>query len=68
MRHADCGEELVTNVIQHVCGDGAESVGVTLVRVRNPEAVTVIVSDSSSEGPAICETRPAASAAGASGS
>jgi hypothetical protein len=27
-------------VIQHVCGDGTETVGVTLVRVRNPEAVT----------------------------
>ena len=48
--------ELVSNVIQHVCGDGTETVGVTLVRVRNPEAVTVIVSDSSPKGPAMRET------------
>jgi len=47
--------ELVTNVIQHVCGDGTETVGVTLARTSNPEAVTVIVSDSSPEGPAIRE-------------
>jgi serine/threonine-protein kinase RsbW len=43
--------ELVTNVIQHVCGDGTETVGVALCRVRNPEAVTLVVSDSSPEGP-----------------
>jgi anti-sigma regulatory factor (Ser/Thr protein kinase) len=48
--------ELVTNAIQHVCCDGTETVGVTLVRVRNPEAVTVVVSDSSPEGPAMRET------------
>jgi hypothetical protein len=42
---------LVTNAIQHVCGDGTETVGVTLVRMRNPEAVTVVVTDSSPEGP-----------------
>ena len=48
--------ELVTNAIQHVCGDGTETIGVTLVRVRNPEAVTVVVSDSSPEGPAMRET------------
>ena len=48
--------ELVTNAIQHVCGDGTETVGVTLVRTRNPEAVTVIVSDSSPKGPAMRET------------
>jgi anti-sigma regulatory factor (Ser/Thr protein kinase) len=47
--------ELVTNVIRHVCGDGTETVGITVSRVRNPEAVTVVVSDSSPEGPAICE-------------
>ena len=34
--------ELVTNAIQHVCGDGTETVGVTLARTRNPEAVTVV--------------------------
>jgi anti-sigma regulatory factor (Ser/Thr protein kinase) len=43
--------ELVTNAIQHVCGDGTETVGVTLVRIWNPEAVTVVVTDSSPEGP-----------------
>ena len=47
--------ELVTNAIQHVCGDGTETVGVTLARMWNPEAVTVVVSDSSSEGPAMRE-------------
>ena len=46
-------ELFFSNVIQHVCGDGAETVGVTLVHGRNPEAVTVIVSDSSPKGPAM---------------
>src|ERR1039458_4479918 len=44
--------ELVTNAIQHACGDGTGTVRVTLLRVRNPEAVTVVVTDSSREGPA----------------
>jgi serine/threonine-protein kinase RsbW len=43
--------ELVTNAIQHVRGDGTTTVGVTLARTRNPEAVTVVVTDSSTEGP-----------------
>ncbi len=43
--------ELVTNAIQHVRGDGTGTVGVTLARTRNPEAVTVVVTDSSQEGP-----------------
>jgi anti-sigma regulatory factor (Ser/Thr protein kinase) len=47
--------ELVTNVVQHVCGDGTETIGVTLARTRNPEAVTVVVSDSSPAGPAMYE-------------
>ena len=47
--------ELVTNVVQHVCGDGTGTVGVILARTRNPEAVTVVVSDSSPEGPAMRE-------------
>ena len=50
--------ELVTNVIQHVCGDGTQMVRVTLSRTRNPEAVTVAVSDSSPEGPAMRKTSP----------
>jgi anti-sigma regulatory factor (Ser/Thr protein kinase) len=43
--------ELVTNAIQHVRGGGTGTVGVTLARTRNPEAVTVVVTDSSQEGP-----------------
>lgn len=45
--------ELVTNVIQHVCGDGTATVGVTVSRAWDPEAVTVVVSDSSSKDPAM---------------
>ncbi len=48
--------ELVTNAIQHACSDATETVGVTLARTSNPEAVTVVVSDSSPEGPATRET------------
>jgi anti-sigma regulatory factor (Ser/Thr protein kinase) len=55
--------ELVTNAIQHVCGDGTETVGIALARTRNPEAVTVVVSDSSPEGPAMREA-PAGSERG----
>ena len=47
--------ELVTNAIQHVCSDATETVGVTLARTWNPEAVTVVVSDSSPESPAMRE-------------
>jgi serine/threonine-protein kinase RsbW len=43
--------ELVTNAIQHACGDDTATVRVTLLRVRNPEAVTVVVADCSREGP-----------------
>ena len=43
--------ELVTNAVQHVRDDGTETIGVTLARVWNPAAVTVVVSDSSPEGP-----------------
>jgi serine/threonine-protein kinase RsbW len=43
--------ELVTNAIQHVCADGTETVRVTLTRARNPEAVTIVVTDSSPEAP-----------------
>lgn len=43
--------ELVTNAVQHVCDDGVQGIGVTIVRVWNPNAVTVVVSDSSREGP-----------------
>ena len=43
--------ELVTNAIQHVHGDGTGTVRVRISRARNPEAVTVAVSDSSPDGP-----------------
>jgi anti-sigma regulatory factor (Ser/Thr protein kinase) len=43
--------ELVTNAVQHVCGDGAETIGVTLARIQNPPSVAVVVSDSSPEEP-----------------
>jgi anti-sigma regulatory factor (Ser/Thr protein kinase) len=48
--------ELVTNAVQHVADDPAEAIVVTLARVRYPAAVTVIVSDSSTEGPIRRET------------
>jgi len=43
--------ELVTNAVQHACGNGTGTIGVTLARTWNPAAVTVVVSDSSPEGP-----------------
>jgi anti-sigma regulatory factor (Ser/Thr protein kinase) len=43
--------ELVANAVQHVRDDGTGTIVVTLARVWNPAAVTVVVSDSSSEGP-----------------
>jgi serine/threonine-protein kinase RsbW len=43
--------ELVSNAIQHVCGDGTETVGVSLARIRNPDAVTIVVTDTSPVGP-----------------
>jgi serine/threonine-protein kinase RsbW len=50
--------ELVSNAIQHVGGDGTETVGVTLARTRNPDAVTVVVTDSSTAGPVMREPTP----------
>ena len=43
--------ELVTNAVQHVRDDGTGTIVVTLARVLNPAAVTIVVSDSSSQGP-----------------
>ena len=43
--------ELVTNAVQHVCGNGARTIGVTLTHSGSPAAVTVVVSDSSPHGP-----------------
>ena len=43
--------ELVTNAVQHVRGNGTETIGVTLTHAGSPAAVTVAVSDSSPHGP-----------------
>ena len=43
--------ELVTNAVQHACDNDTSTIGVTLARVWNPESVTVVVTDSSPEGP-----------------
>jgi anti-sigma regulatory factor (Ser/Thr protein kinase) len=55
--------ELVTNAIRHVCNDGSETVGVILARTWNPESVTVVVTDSSPQGPVMREA-PAGSERG----
>jgi anti-sigma regulatory factor (Ser/Thr protein kinase) len=47
--------ELVSNAIQHVRGGGTETVEVTLARIRNPDAVAVVVTDSSPVGPVMCK-------------
>ena len=43
--------ELVTNAVQHVCGNGTTTIGVTLTHAGSPAAVTIVVSDSSPQGP-----------------
>ena len=48
--------ELVANAVQHACGNGAARIGVTLTWAGNPAAVTVVVSDSSPQGPVRRET------------
>jgi anti-sigma regulatory factor (Ser/Thr protein kinase) len=55
--------ELVTNAVQHVRGDSAKTIGVTLARATNPPTVTVVVSDSSSDCPVLHDT-PAGSEGG----
>jgi anti-sigma regulatory factor (Ser/Thr protein kinase) len=47
--------ELVTNAVQHACRDVTETVGVTLARASDSEAVIITVSDSAPHGPAIRE-------------
>jgi anti-sigma regulatory factor (Ser/Thr protein kinase) len=55
--------ELVTNAVRHVRGNGAQTIGVTLMHAGSPAAVTVVVSDSSPEEPVRCDT-PAGSEQG----
>ncbi len=43
--------ELVTNAVQHVRGDGTETIGVTLALVSNPPSIAVVVSDSCPDKP-----------------
>jgi anti-sigma regulatory factor (Ser/Thr protein kinase) len=50
--------ELVTNSVQHVRGNGAQTIGVTLTHSGSPAAVTVVVSDSSPQGPVRGDTPP----------
>jgi anti-sigma regulatory factor (Ser/Thr protein kinase) len=50
--------ELVTNAVRHVCDDGTEMIGITLARALSPATVTIVVSDSSPEGPIRRDTPP----------
>jgi anti-sigma regulatory factor (Ser/Thr protein kinase) len=43
--------ELVTNAVQHACRDATETIGVTLARAEDPDAVIVAVSDPSPHAP-----------------
>ncbi len=43
--------ELVTNAVQHACRDATATIGVTVARPRDSEAVIVAVSDSSPHAP-----------------
>jgi anti-sigma regulatory factor (Ser/Thr protein kinase) len=47
--------ELVTNAIDHVYGESIGTIGITLTCAQNLEAVTVMVSDSSPQAPALRE-------------
>src|SRR6266536_3377771 len=48
--------EPVANAVQHACGNGTATIGVTPTCAGNPPAVTVVVSDSSPQGPVRRET------------
>jgi anti-sigma regulatory factor (Ser/Thr protein kinase) len=52
---ANITSELVANVVKHVHCDIAETIGVTLARAWNQDAVIVTVSDSSPQGPVMRE-------------
>ena len=43
--------ELVTNAVQHVRGNDTKTIGITLTHAASPAAVTIVVSDSSTNGP-----------------
>ncbi len=43
--------ELVTNAVQHACGDATATIGVTVAQAQDSEAVIVAVSDSSPLAP-----------------
>ena len=43
--------ELVTNAVQHVRGNDTKTIGITLTHAGSPAAVTIVVSDSSTNGP-----------------
>jgi anti-sigma regulatory factor (Ser/Thr protein kinase) len=47
--------ELVTNAIRHAGANWTEEIGVSLLRVHNPESIAVIVTDSSPYPPVRCE-------------
>jgi anti-sigma regulatory factor (Ser/Thr protein kinase) len=50
--------ELVANAVQHACGNGTQTIGVTLTHAASPAALTVAVSDSSPHGPIMRDTLP----------
>ena len=43
--------ELVTNAVQHACGNDTKTIGVTLTHAGSPATVTITVSDPSPHGP-----------------
>jgi anti-sigma regulatory factor (Ser/Thr protein kinase) len=43
--------ELVTNAVQHACCDVTETIGVTIARAEDPDAVIIAVSDPSPHAP-----------------
>ena len=50
--------ELAANAVQHACGNGTQTIGVTLTHAGSPAAVTVTASDSSPQGPTRRDTLP----------
>jgi anti-sigma regulatory factor (Ser/Thr protein kinase) len=50
--------ELVANAVQHACEDGTKTIRVTLTCAGNPAVVTVVVSDSCSQGPVRRDASP----------